>query len=449
MPTESLRFVAFRALSHLHSEYTGKCAAHQKDGKRCRSQVPRGGKHAIARSRELHIKAQDRTLDEDSIADMLGELASLTICGLQRRSAGVIEAAVKQWKDELEAEDDEISRPNTPSGDDDTASEDSEERAQFIFTSYQTYDVDTLLTREIDQLIDRRISQKFNSRDWNGERDHLYVFECERAAGMCKLGRTQNLSRRASQHDRCYPLLTQRWSFHCPNAEVFEKVVQLEFSHRRYQHTCLECGKTHIEWFKAGLEEIVTRVKVWCQLSCHLQSREKRAQLALPLAGVSDDPDRWYKWAQGWVQTWDRHDSHSAPKTPDRSTTSNAIMTANDSNIDDDVQSVPGLSPSNSAPGTPEGDYDDPPTPTPIGRSRSGRPSLKPQLAILTASQSAPNETYYTPVETMPTPAGCVLFPAIPGAFPLSPVKGLAEATGNNENGLEDILESIGYLGLM
>jgi hypothetical protein len=443
MAAKSRRFVPFRLLSPSHPEYTRECSAHKNDGKRCTSKVP---ERAIDEIRELHGRVQESTLDDDAIADILRKLARLTICGRQLRSAGTVEGAVKQWRAELQAEDDGTDRPNTPLGNVKAEVEESEKSPQLTFTPYQTTDVDTLLAREFDQLIDRRISQKFNSREWRDERDHLYVFECEEAKGMCKLGRTKNLSRRASQHDKCYPLLTERWSLYCPNAEVFEKVVQLEFSQRRYQHVCSVCSKTHTEWFKANLEEMVGRLKLWCEFSCHLQTREKRLQLTLPLAGGSPAPDRWYRWAQGWVRTWDEHDSQTAPNTPDGSSVDNAIMIIDDPDIDDDAHSVPGLSPSGSAPGTPDDEYNDPPTPTPVERSWSGKPPLRPRLDIRTVSQSVLDDTYYTPVETMATPKGPVLFPVIPGAFPDSPTKGLPEGGEGDDYGLDSILESIRLL---
>jgi hypothetical protein len=56
------------------------------------------------------------------------------------------------------------------------------------------------------------------------------------------------------------------------------------------------------------------------------------------------------------------------------------------------------------------------------------------------------DDTYYTPVETMATPKGPVLFPVIPGAFPDSPTKGLPEGGEGDDYGLDSILESIRLL---
>jgi hypothetical protein len=399
----------------------------------------------IDRITALHAKVLQTKDDEETLEDMLRELATITICGHQLRSAGTVDAAVEQWKAELQTAADETGCGDTepPGNSNAQPTTDDARSSQLIFTPYETTDIDARLTREFDKLIDRRISQKFNARDWkDDERDHLYVFECEKAEGMCKLGRTKNLSRRASQHDKCYPLLTRRLSVYCPNAGVFETVVQLEFAQRRYQHDCHACNKTHIEWFKADLDEIAKRLDVWSQLSCHLQIREKRLQLTLPLAGASSDPDRWYNWAQGWVRTWNECDARTTPSTPGGSSANFTIMT------DDEVQSLPGLSPSSSPPGTPDDDYNDPPTPTPVERSWNGKSPLRPRLAIRTASQSMLDEIYYTPVETMPTAKGPVLFPVIPGAFPVSPVKGLPEGGEGNDSGLDNILESIRTLWL-
>jgi hypothetical protein len=393
---------------------------------------------------------QNSAPDDKSMQDMLRELAALTICGHQLRCAGIIEAAVEQWKSELEAQDvpeDETSNPSTRPRDTLAGSDDEEESSQLMFTPYQTFDVDRLLAREFDQIMDRRISQKFNNRDWNDRRDYLYIFECEEAKGMCKLGRTSNPPRRARDQEKCYRRLRQRWTLYCPNSEVFERVVQLELAERRYQHECRSCTKTHTEWFKADLEEMVKRAKVWCQLSCHLQTCQKRLQLTLPLAGVSSDPDRWYKWAQRWVQTWDDYDSQAAQETPDRSVINHTRTADASLDIDNDTQSVPGLSPSSSSPGTPDDDYSVPPTPTPIHRSRNQRPPLGPRLAIPTELEPKVDEVYWTPVETMATPGGPTLFPMIPGAFPVSPLKGVSGQYNDYDvNGMDDILESIRLL---
>jgi hypothetical protein len=447
MPVKERYFIPFRLLSPLHPEYTAECPAHKKDGKRCKSKLER---RAIPLINRLHARLQnsyETTIDDETRQEMLRELASLTICGHQTKLNGIIEAAVHQWNSELQPQDGAAVSLETPPRNVNAQSNDDEGSSKLEFTPYHTTKIDKLvadeLSHELDRMMDRRISQKFITRNWKDGRDYLYIFECEEVEGMCKLGRTYDLSRRASEHEKCYPNLTQRRSLYCPNSEVVERVVQLEFTQHRYKHECLKCNTTHTEWFKTDLDDIYQRVKVWCQFSRGLQSREKRSQVSVPLPGFSSDPDRWYKWAQKWVQLWDKKVSHSEPNTSGKSVVDNAIVTEEYLNLDDDAESVPGLSPSSSARGTPDDDYSDPPTPTPIERSRNGKPILGQRLIIPAASSSVSSEVYWTPVESMSTPKGRILFPRIPGAYPVSPVKVVPKETKEDENGLADILENI------
>ncbi|KAL2839648.1 hypothetical protein BJY01DRAFT_219117 [Aspergillus pseudoustus] len=441
MPAKPRRFVQFCLLSPSHPEFTAKCSAHKNDGDPCTSSVWRKG--LASKLETLHARAQESTADEKTIEDTLRELARLTICGYQQRSYGAIEAAVQQWRSELLAQDNATIHPNTPEN---AAIETNEnERSdKLIFTPFETPDVDILLSRELDRIMDRTISRKINNCNWKDKRDHLYIFACEEAEGMCKLGRTLDLSRRASQHEKCYPHLVERWSLYCPNAKVFERVVQLEFSQRRYQHKCPKCKVTHTEWFKADLEGMYQRVKTWCKFSCGLEKDERRQQLTIPLAGFSSDPDRWYTWAQKWLHKWDEEKSQSEPKTPVMSAVDSDIVTGDNLNIDDDAQSVPGLSPSCSTPGTLEDDYDGPPTPTPVVRPRKER--SRPRVVIPTTSEPELPEVFLTPVETMVTPQDRVPFPVIPGAFPASPLKAVPEAINDNGDELDHIVESIRLL---
>ncbi|KAB8238231.1 GIY-YIG nuclease family protein [Aspergillus alliaceus] len=441
MPAKERYFIPFRHLSPSLPEYTAECAAHKNNGKRCTSMVQ---SHNIPEINRLHARLQisyETTNNDERREEMLRKLAKLTICGHQTRVDGVIEAAVHQWNFELQPQDGAAVSLETPPRNVNAQSNDDKGSSKLKFTPYQKTNIDKpvadALSHELDRMVDRNIGQKIITHDWKHERDYLYIFECEEAEGMCKLGRTYDLSRRASEHEKCYPNLTQRWSLYCPNAEVFERVVQLEFSRHRYKHECLKCNVTHTEWFKTDIDDIYQRVKVWCQFSKGLQSHEKRSQVSVPVPGFSSDPDRWYKWAQKWVQLWDEKVSHTEPNTSGKSVVDNVIVTGEDLNLDDDAESVPGLSPSSSAPGAPDDDYSDPPTPTPIERSRNGKPILGQRLIIPAASPSVSPEVYWTPAESMSTPKGRVLFPRLPGAYPVSPVK------VEDENGLADILENV------
>ncbi|KAI9041807.1 putative RNA-directed DNA polymerase from transposon X-element [Aspergillus affinis] len=138
-------------------------------------------------------------------------------------------------------------------------------------------------------------------------------------------------------------------------------------------------------------------------------------------------------------------------QTPSMSVVDKAIVTGesfNRLNLDDDAESVPELSPSSSAPGTPDDDFSNPPTPTPIERSRNGKPILGQRLIIPAASSAAPPsvspDDFLTPVESMPTPKGRVLFPREPpGAYPDSPAEVMPNETKVDKNELADILGDI------
>ncbi|KAE8339456.1 hypothetical protein BDV24DRAFT_75554 [Aspergillus arachidicola] len=439
MPTSKKSFIPFRLLLPSHPEYT-ECAAYTKEGKRCSSKL-----HDISGINKLHAALHNSyktTIEDETREDMLKKLAGLTICGWQKSKSGYIEAAVHQWNVELQRQDSAAVSLQTPPRNVNAQSHDDKGSPKWEFTPYQTAEIDKLvrgeLTEELNRLINGRITQNFMTHNWKNERDYLYIFECEEAEGLCKLGRTGNLPRRASQHEKCYPNLMERWCLYCPNSTVFEKVVQLEFARHRYKHACLKCNVTHTEWFKADFDDIYQHVKVWCQFSQGLQSPEKRSQVSIPLFfEFPSDPDRWYKWAQGYVQSWDNKMSPSEPNTSGKSFVDQDNVT-----VDDDAESIPGLSPSSSASGTPDDDYCDPPTPTPIERSRNTKPTLKQGLIIPAASLSVSHEAFWTPVESMSTPKDRVLF-RVPGEYPVSPVKVVPQETEEDENELADILESV------
>ncbi|KAE8382399.1 hypothetical protein BDV26DRAFT_299356 [Aspergillus bertholletiae] len=444
MPVKEKSVVPFRFLSSLHPQFTAVCAAHKPNGERCTSTLP----SPISLIDKLHARLQESyetPIDAETREQLLREFASLTICGHQKRSDETLEAATRQWNSELQPQDIAAVGLETPLRKVNTQSSNDGASAKLQFTPYQTK-TDKLIKDELfhklDGEMDRRISEKPIGHDWKNKRDYLYIFECEEAEGMCKLGRTSDLSRRASEHEKCYPNLTQRSCIYCPNSKVFEKVIQLECTQHRYKHKCLRCNVTHTEWFKTDLEDLYQRVKIWSKFSQGLQSPEKRSQVSIPLF-TSSDPDRWYNWAHRWVQSWDTEVPDSEPNTSSKSVAVNATGTGKDQDLDGDAESVPGLSPSGSAPEMPDDDYSDPPTPTPIERSRNGKPVLGQHLIIPDASPSVSPEVFWTPVENMATPKGRVLFPRIPGAYPVSPLKVMPKETKKDEDGLAHMFGNI------
>ncbi|KAE8416201.1 hypothetical protein BDV36DRAFT_260856 [Aspergillus pseudocaelatus] len=446
MPAKKKSFIPFHLLLSSDPEHT-QCAAYTDGGNRCSSKapglkVPSLEQPNICRINELHAELQksyEAKIDYERRKDMLMELAKLTICGRQKNK---IDAAVPQWNAELQSQDSATVSLETPPRNVNAQSNNDKGSSKLEFTPCQPAEIDELvggeLNQELDRIIDRKISQNFITHNWKDHRDHLYIFQCEEAEGMCRLGRTRNPSRRASEHEKCYPNLTQQRCLHCPNSKVFERVVQLELTQYRYKHECLTCNAIHTEWFKADINDIYQRVEVWCQFSKGFQSIDKRSQVSIPVPGFSADPDRWLKWAQEYVQSWDKEVVHSEPNISGKSVVDNDIVTG-----DDDAESMPGLSPSSSASEAPDGDYSDPPTPTPIERSRNAKSTSVHRLIIPPASPSVLPEAYYSAVEIMPTPTGCGPLPRVPGEFPDSPVKVAPKETKEDENELADSLENI------
>ncbi|KAB8264303.1 hypothetical protein BDV32DRAFT_145551 [Aspergillus pseudonomiae] len=438
MAIKQTYFIPFHLFSS--EEYTGQCAAYKssRNKGRCTS-TPGSDLIKKTKINELHAQLQssyeNRTGDEDK-EKMLKELAGLTICGRQKKVDGAIEDAVRQWNSELKTQDSPAVCPATPARNVNAQSKKDEGSPKLEFTPYKTDDMDKYIVGKLNEAAGRDSSMDSDKE----KRDHLYIFECDDAKGMCKLGYSSSLTRRAREQEKCYPNTTERRSLYCPNPDIFEKVVHRELSQDRYKHKCGRCNVTHNEWFKADLDELYRRVKVWCQFSQGFQDPEKRVDVRIPPPELPSGPDRWYKWAQKWVQDWEKQGLHSEPNTSDTSAVHNAIMAVEALNLDDDAESVPGLSPSSSVSGIPGDDYIDPPTPTPIERSRNGKSLLKNNLIIPTASPSMSSEEYWTAVESLSTHKGSVLFPQVPGGYPASPVK---VTTNEDDNGLVGTLENM------
>ncbi|KAL4934941.1 hypothetical protein BDV06DRAFT_234886 [Aspergillus oleicola] len=452
MSTKERRFIPFHLLLPSHPDFTAECAAHKNDDGRCTSKLKIG---AITRIDELHSKLQsnDKTAhDHETREELLRELADLAICGHQKRLGGIMEAAVEQWNSELlppgNAADIPDITPETPLQNANAQSRDKARSSMLVFTPYKPPKIDEKLntdkpSHELDLWTDRKIIEKLAKCDWKNEKDYLYIFQCDQAPGMCKVGRTIDDSRRADEHKKCYANIEQRRVISCPNAEVFETVMQAVFRRHRYEHFCGQCNRTHTEWFKLDIDVVFQHIQVWCQFSKHIQNPEKRCQVKISLPGSSQDPDRWYKWAQDLIQSWKERELPSQPNTSDKPfvIVDNAVYAVRDPNAKDDVESVPGLSPPSSAFASPRDDDSDPPTPTPTERSRDGKRMLQP-LSTRTASRSVSSKAYFTPVERISTLEYGVLFPRIYGEYPDFPIKPCRKNPGGNEMGLEDIFES-------
>lgn len=385
---------------------------------------------------------------------MWTELAALTICGHQKNSRT---AAVQQWKSELQLQDSAAASQESPPRNDNASPFDDRESSELEFTSYQIT-TDEGIKKMLSCILDpqdpemnrsRRESPTARNRSEMHGHSYIYISKCEEAESVCMLGHSGECHPKTKDQEKCFPNPTVQWMHPCPDPGVFERVVQLELTQHRYSHKCPRCNKSHREWFKTNLDSFVQRLTVWCLFSKGLQSSEKRSQVNVPRPGFSRDPNRWYKWAQKHVQEWDIEVSHSEPNTLSKSVVDSAVLAGESLsrlNLDDDAESVPELSPpSSSALGSSDDDNIDPPTPTPIERSRNGKPILVQRLAIpatsAAASPVASPDVYSTPVESMPPSKGHVLYPRIaPGAYPISPVKVVTNETKEDENGLADIL---------
>ncbi|KAL4995586.1 hypothetical protein BDV10DRAFT_187911 [Aspergillus recurvatus] len=367
-------FVPFRVLSPSHPEYTSHCPAKTEKGWRCRSRLQECN---IPRIKELLTKLQDShedTSEGETREDTLRRIASLSICGHQRNN---IDAAVRQWTAEIQSQDSHSVGLQPPPENANARLTDDGQGSRLRFAPYRQAAVADELSRELNRIMDENIGAEFlkRIRDSKAERGYLYIFECEGAEGMYKVGRTKRHTRRAAEQERCYSSVVERWTRHCPNAELFEKIIQLQFAQCRYQHDCVRCKRAHTEWFKAPYDDIARHIHLWSEFSRDLQRGDtfaKLSQMTIPLPGTSSDPDRWYRWALGYIETWRKRSPVPELSTSDECVV-NKASAIEDRRPDGDTVAVPARSPSSSTPGSP-------------GDDSTGRPSLT--LSIRTRKRS-------------------------------------------------------------
>ncbi|KAL2833785.1 T5orf172 domain-containing protein [Aspergillus cavernicola] len=429
MPVKENVFVPFRLLSPSDPEYKADCPAKTGNGSRCKSRLQ---KCNIPQINELLAKLQDsheNTIEDETREDTLREIARLSICGHQKKS---IEAAVRQWIAEIQSQASHSVGLRTPPRNVNAQLKDNGGGSKLEFTPYRRKEIETVaneLSRKLDLIMDENISVELLKHigDWKAERGHLYVFECEGAEGMYKVGRTTRVRKRGAEQEKCYPRLVERRSIYCPNAELFERLVHLEFAQHRYQHKCVHCNQTHTEWFKTPYDDIVGRILLWSRFSQDLQSGDtfaKLSQVTIPLPGASSDPDRWYRWVLKWVELWTEK-SPVPESNPSEESVVNKTNGIEDLEPDEDAAWGPGLSPSSSGPGIPGDDFTDPPTPTPSVRTRKGKFTMREPLIIPEVIPSESNDVFWTPVEDVsnmsstPTPKGPVRFAGVTRELPV------------------------------
>ncbi|KAL4971540.1 T5orf172 domain-containing protein [Aspergillus desertorum] len=410
MQAKEKKFVPVRHLSPSHPEYTSHCPAKTEKGSRCASRLREGN---IPLIKELLAKLQDGhkdSIDDETRKETLRRIAVLSICGRQKN---YIDTAVLQWLAENGPQASHSMGPQTPpvplrpTKGGNAMLADTERGSKLKFIPYRREETETLVadeqSRELNRILDENIGTKFlkHLRDSTAERGYLYIFECEGETGMYKVGRTKRFMERDAEQQKCYRV-AQYQSICCPNAELFERIIQLEFAQYRYQHYCDRCNRFHTEWFKAPFNDIVEHIRLWSQFSQDLQRGDtfaKLSQVSVQLPGTSSDPDRWYKWGLGYVRKWSR--SQDPQLNPSGESVVSKATGTKDLEPDDNTVSVPELSPCSSSPGTPGDDFADPPTPTPSSRTRNEKFSSQGALTIPDTTSPEQDDVFWTPVEDL------------------------------------------------
>ncbi|KAL4965813.1 GIY-YIG nuclease family protein [Aspergillus stella-maris] len=452
MPITKRRFVPFDLLCEsILSQDVTRCAAHMNNGERCTTKLTRSTVDYIAQL-YMDITTNDgAAIDDEEGETLLNEVARFAICGRQNneRAKGVVEAAVEQWKSELRGS--QTATSDSPVSPEETVIETpfasdnpSESLSEDLCDGFETLSIaqprtppqtpprnanahvdnhndsckedctpykiaidDGKVIRELkDAILESKTAGKPIPGGWKHDEDNLYIIESRDVQGMYKVGNSRETTRRFRTHSKCFDSFETR-QIKCPNAPRFERILQLELVENRYRRKCHRCKCTeHTELFKSDYEALYQRIRVWCEFANDIRDDEKRSQVTVPDARLSFDPDRWYKWAQGYVLLWRGKSSLSQLNTPEPSFVEedSIIEAGRKGNLhpDDDLESVPPLSPPSSAPSTPGDCYSDPPTPSPAERSRSGKPPALPRISTSTAWQIESPEQFYSAVEKMP-----------------------------------------------
>ncbi|KAL4793738.1 hypothetical protein BDV19DRAFT_212998 [Aspergillus venezuelensis] len=162
----------------------------------------------------------------------------LTLCGRHSKD-GDITAAVRQWKAEVLLA--AITTPKTKSS-----------SLTLSFKRYRIKEITDQVLANPDLYVDKKISGKLLGISPTSKPDNqfLYILEHKNYKGMYKVGFTEG-HKRIRDHEKCYPGLSLHDYVPCPNAELFEKIVHLEFVQYRYSHFCKYHCHEHIEWFEA------------------------------------------------------------------------------------------------------------------------------------------------------------------------------------------------------
>ncbi|KAL4957547.1 hypothetical protein BDW69DRAFT_180472 [Aspergillus filifer] len=287
-------FDTFYSLSLSHAEYRGKCPAHTRAGTPCSTNL----KSDYVIEVSTHVQSIKNGKDKQEKTNYtLQKIAMLSLCGRHSKD-GDITAAVRQWEAEVLLA--AIATPKTKSS-----------SLVVNFKPYRTNEITDLILADPDLYVDKKISGKLLtiSPTTKLANQFLYIIGHDNYKDMYKVGFTENHKRITSDHEKCYPGLSVYAYVPCPNAEVFEKIVHLEFVQYRYSHFCEHHRYEHVEWFKAPIKEIWSSVHAWTEFSQNLHLSEKSLnKFNLELPGFDSGPERWHRWAKGWVETWAKAD---------------------------------------------------------------------------------------------------------------------------------------------
>ncbi|KAL2870895.1 GIY-YIG nuclease family protein [Aspergillus lucknowensis] len=363
-----------------------KCVAYVLNGrivKRCGTKWTL--RHDDLAEVEALQAAYQRQTHIDARRKILFDITQICLCD-RHHNDDLKAAAVQQWEDELASRASnphlaELKTPKKKSGE--------VLRLKFEIFTQQTSEDDATRSLEaaVDQrqkererrAIDRRVIDRVSSLEDedNKKSNYLYILGHTAAKGLYKVGSAKDMGR-LRKHRVCYPGYTLYTFTSCPRALVFEKQVHAEFSQQRRWHICEVPGcktEKHGEWFEAPLEDILSSVGAWSFFARTLYRDDisiNRSQPTFPWSGYSSHPHRWHTWAQEQAEQWIR-ENQAQPHTVRANPVSAHDL---DPNFDrQDVSSpVPGLSHSpTQSPDSVDGRFQDPATPTPLGRGRRGR----------------------------------------------------------------------------
>ncbi|KAL4814390.1 hypothetical protein BDW67DRAFT_186774 [Aspergillus spinulosporus] len=262
--------------------------------------------HALHGKLHDHDHDHDDEIDNAARAHILWQIAKLSLCEAHAQDRNIT-AAVLQWESQIQ------SRVRVRPADPQTPlAKTVKKQSQIVFTDYtsEKSKIKPDNPMHIDRQVRGVLGRKIENRD--KEASHLYVFSCEGAEGLYKVGVGQYITRVIEQ-GKCYSGLKLHCFVECPNAKMFESVVHEEFRQYRRKHMCTHCMNKkgnpvqHEEWLQAPLRDILDSVTAWSLYSRMLYgdglSIDRNYQ-NLPAPGFLSRPDRWRRWALAETMRW-------------------------------------------------------------------------------------------------------------------------------------------------